>query len=98
MTRNLLTINTEKTVYKCFGRARHQQGLNISVNNAPISRVRTYKYLGHMIDEELTFKHHVDLVKKKIRPFIGVMWRTGRYIPQSFKKILYHSLVSSHLN
>lgn len=54
--------------------------------------------MGLLIDDELSFKQHVDLVKQRIRPVIPVMWRVGKYLPDSSKKSLYFSLVFSHIN
>ena len=32
--------------------------------NTHVKRVKTFKYLGLVLDEELSFKHHVDLESK----------------------------------
>lgn len=95
---NLLTMNTEKTCYMTFGRARIHPDMNIMVDGTALKRVRSYKYLGLWLDENLTFDKHIDHIKKVIRPFISLMWRNGRFIPINKRRQIYHAYVQSHLN
>lgn len=95
---NLLTMNTEKTCYMTFGRARIHPDLNIIVDGVAIKRVRSYKYLGLVLDENLAFDLHIDQIKKTIRPFISLMWRNGRFIPVNKRRQIYYAYVQSHLN
>ena len=98
LNRNVLSINPTKTFYMFFGRTRLQNYIQIDIRNTHIKRVKTFKYLGLVLDEELSFKNHVDLVKQNIRPFIPFMWRSIRYVPANLRKSLYYSYVFSHLN
>lgn len=56
-----------------FHRAKNFPDFGISIDGTTIKRVRTYKYLGLVLDEELNFSEDVDHVKKEIRPFISFM-------------------------
>lgn len=56
-----------------------------------------YKYLGLVLDEQLSFERHVEHIKKMIRPFVPLMWRKGRYIPVDKRKNLYYAYVQSHI-
>ncbi len=94
---NVLTMNIGKTCYMTFGKARHLPDFNIKINDEPIKRVDTFKYLGLVLDDNLTFNQHIDHVKKKIRPFIPLMWKKGRYIPVSKRKQIYFAYVQSHI-
>lgn len=71
--------------------------LKIIYDGEVISRVRQYKYLGLVIDERLSFKNHVNHVKKLIVPFISLMWRNGKFIPLVKRKQLYFAFVQSHI-
>lgn len=64
LCRNVLTMNTGKTCYMTFGRASNLPDINIKLDNETIKRVRSYKYLGLVLDEQLTFNKHIDIVKK----------------------------------
>ncbi len=80
-----------------FGRASLLPDFDIKIDSFKIERVRSYKYLGLVLDENLTFDLHVDHVKKMIRPFIPLMWRRGKYIPVEKRKTLYNAYVQSHI-
>lgn len=53
-----------------FSRARNvnHETLNlVTIEGSRIGRVTEYKYLGVWIDEDLTFKHHVNNLVTKMR-------------------------------
>ena len=81
-------MNIGKTCYMTFGRASNLPDFNIKIDNETIKRVRTYKYLGLVRVEQLTFDKHIDHIKKMIRPFIPLMWRKGKYIPANKTAVL----------
>lgn len=97
LCRNVLTMNVGKTCYMMFGKARHLPDFDIKINDEKIKRVKTFKYLGLVLDENLSFKQHIDHVMKKIRPFIPLMWKKGKYIPMRKRKQLYYAYVQSHI-
>ena len=55
------------------------------------------KYLGLFIDNRLNFNYHTNIVISKISRMIGNFWR-AEFINVMTKKIIYHSLVESHLS
>lgn len=95
--RNVLSLNKSKTCYMLFGRARNITDLTICFDGSSIDRVTRFKYLGLIIDEGLTFHEHVNHVKKKVAPFVSLMWRKSKYIPIEKRKQLYNAYVQSHL-
>jgi len=97
LNRNVLTLNPNKTCYMTFFKGKNIPDFNISIDGHTINRVRTYKYLGLVIDEDLKFDKHVDHVKMLIRPFISLMWRNGKYVPMVRRRALYYAYVQSHL-
>lgn len=97
-----LDINTNKTKYVQFqGRARleffTQRSLNIMLGSEKLERVDSYKYLGLIIDECLTFKPHIDHIKKKIIPMIFAIRRIRCTISEKMAYQLYYAYVNSHL-
>lgn len=97
LNQNVLTLNTGKTCYMTFGRASSLPDFDIRIDGDSIKRVRSYKYLGLFLDENLTFDLHIDHVKKMIRPFVPLMWRRGKYIPVEKRKLLYNAYVQTHI-
>ena len=59
---------------------------------------KTYiKYLGILIDSNLTLKYHISYITSKISKAIGVIARLRHFIPSSTLLTLYRSLVSPYL-
>ena len=51
------------------------------------------KYLGLMLDSKLTFKQHVDHVKRKIVKRIGAMYRSSKLLPIKYRKMFANALM-----
>lgn len=71
--------------------------ISIEFGGKTIDRVREFKYLGLVLDEDLSFHKHIDHVKKQLIPFISTMWRSGKFIPLCKRKEIYFAYVQSHL-
>ena len=54
------------------------------------------KYLGILIDKNLTWKPHIDLITLKVSKAIGIIARLLRLVP--FKTQIYESLVYPYLS
>ena len=68
---NKLSLNTDKTKYVLFHKAKSKDNLplvlpDLFINDVKIKSENSLKFLGVMIDENLTWKAHVELVEKKI--------------------------------
>ena len=55
------------------------------------------KYLGLYFDNTLTFKRHIDILCCKLNRMVGIMWKSN-HLSIETKKIIYYSMVESHLN
>lgn len=97
LVKNILSLNKVKTCYMAFGSARSITDIEITFDGSSIKRVNRFKYLGLIIDEALSFHDHVNHVKKRITPFVSLMWRKSKYIPIEKRKQLYNAYVQSHL-
>lgn len=99
----LLTINFEKTHYipfSCTDRnppSFHKIEIDSSRQRFVILPKQEIKYLGVIIDSHLRWNHHINHVKVKLQ---GILYKF-KYFRNLFNyrqlKILYHSLVESHL-
>lgn len=97
---NKLSLNAKKTKFMIIG-SRFVKNDNIvlpKLNDSPIERVNEYKYLGLIIDTELKWISHINYIKSKILPFIGILKRFKYTLPIQIKKQIYHSFIQSHLN
>ena len=62
------------------------------MGKSPISRVNVTKFLGVNIDEHLTWKDHISVVKSKLSKTIGIMYRASTFLNKSSLFTLYCSL------
>ena len=72
---------------------------NVIINHIPIERVTYFKFLGVIIDSNLTWSHHINHISNKLSRICGVLSRLKHYyVPVLILKIIYNSLFLSHLN
>ena len=57
----------------------------------------TVKYLGIYFDNRFQFKKHTAIVTRKTNRFVGMYWKMAD-VNLDIKKIIYQSLVESHIN
>ena len=94
---NRLCLNISKTKYMLFNRTNINFDLDIKINNEPIERVKTFNFLGLTITDKLDWKQHIDNLGKKINRNIGILRRLKTQLPYATMKLLYFSLIHSHL-
>ena len=102
---NLLSLNVGKTKYFLF----KKKGEAIShgkvfMNNQEVQRVgkgqkqETYKYLGVLIGEDLTFDEHVNRVRGKLVSAAFMLNQSKSFLPFKARLQVYRSIFESHLN
>ena len=96
---NKLSLNISKTNFITF----HSKGatllnLNLEVNGTRIERVKSFKFLGLVINENLDWNDHIKSISMKISRAIGILNKLKFYLPQNVLSTLYFSLIHSHFN
>ena len=106
MKSNLLHINTKKSCFMYFSPMKREnetsvnselENLSLSIDGSIISRVRTAKFLGVLIDDKLSWKPHIEALNKRLRSACGRIYRIKTFLPQKLHKQIYHTLFESHL-
>ena len=100
---NKLSLNLKKTKYSLF-HSSHQRKkipeilptLQIASNN--IERDTVTKFLGVLIDENLSWKPHINVVNSKVSKNIGLLYKARLFLNIYNLKQLYFSFVHSYLN
>ena len=95
---NRLSINTEKTFYMSCTNKPLSENFNIVLNGETIDCRSSEKYLGLILDNNLSFKPHIDYVCCKISKALGIIYRSRDFLPKSVLVSLYYSLVYPYLN
>ena len=67
------------------------------INNKTIEIVSNFNFLGLTINEHLDWGAHLSKIAAKISRTLGVMNRLKKFLPFSALKLMYESLISSHL-
>lgn len=83
---NGLRMNIGKTqaMVLCRKRSRPQaESVRFSLNGETISRQETVKYLGVVVDENLSWEEHVKTVRQKSLAGLATIRRASAYLPSS---------------
>ena len=56
------------------------------------------KYLGLIMDSRLTWKYHINELRKKLSKSIGIIYKMKNLAPLRVLDSLYYALFHSHLN
>ena len=81
----ILTLNTNKTVYMLFEKDSNKTDLELILNNILIPRVNYTKFLGLWIDDRLTWHVHVEKLLSKLRSQLGMLYK-GKNLLTSHSK------------
>lgn len=98
LKQNKLTMNTKKT--KCM-LIRNQTTihenlrLNLIIDQTPVEQVKSYRYLGLMIQEDLKWDNHVELLARRVTSFCGVINRIGGKVNNSILISIYYAHIHS---
>lgn len=98
---NKLTLNIDKTCYSLYAPSNNvvlaDINLKLTINDITLVQERICKYLGVQIDDELTWKPHIEYIIQKIIKFSGIFYKLRCIVPPSCVKQIYFALVHSHL-
>ena len=93
---NKLTMNIKKTKYVIFGLRSQTRKLNnheLFIRDQKIQKVATYKYLGMVLDMNLTFNNHLQQTLNVISHKCLLLPKLRRYIDIHTAIILYKSMI-----
>ena len=107
---NLLHINASKSCYMYFiPNTKRNEGLScarsrpignensIRLNGKKLKRVNNVRFLGVIIDDNLTWDAHIDYLETLLNSKLILIKRIRRYIPESEYSKIYEALFVSHL-
>ena len=106
MLANHLHINLSKSCYMHF-QPKKLEGLGLDIVftengleivGVPIKAVKSTRFLGVIIDEDLTWLPHIHFLTQKLNCQVGALNRIKDFIPRKFHKDLYHTLFESHIS
>lgn len=96
---NKMTINISKTQFINM-RAPNKKIPSSSFNfmGFEIQESKSVKYLGLYITNTLQWNEHIGHIIGKISPVVGILSKLRRRLPGEVRRLIYFSLIHSHLN
>ncbi len=97
---NKLTLHLGKTNYTIFhSTKRHHICFDqFDFDNIIINRTDTTKYLGLIIDHELSWKQHIDALCSSLIKYVGIFYKIRDCIPDDTRLQLYNAFVFSRIS
>lgn len=87
---NFLQLNPTKCKFMIF--SKHPIDINILLDNESLEVVTHYKTLGIILDDNLTFNHHINSVISRISWTLRRLYNVAFYLPLSIKRRIALSL------
>ena len=99
---NKLSVHyVDKSQYMLINSNNHtriQDGcFELKMSNYPLSRTKTYTYLGIIVDEKFSWADHINFVCMKLSQAAGVIFKVRTLLSRNALMLLYHSLVGQKL-
>ena len=96
---NKLTINFSKCKAMIIAPKLRSPSCTIPIliNDIPIPIVDSFRYLGVILDNKLTFSDHISNVAKKVSRSVGIISKLRHYAPTSILLKLYYAILHPHL-
>ena len=100
---NRLIINAKKTEYILIGSRKsikmfYDTGIVLQLNGCNLNEVNQCKYLGVIIDQNLTWKLHIDYMCRKLVKNLFLLRKARMYITEHIARTLYYTIIQSHLD
>ena len=70
----------------------------LKMNNHNVERANTMKFLGVLLDDNLSRKEHIKYLKNKMAKNIGFMYRAKLFFDKESSLALYYYYINSYLN
>ena len=95
LERNKLSLNVQNIKLMVFHRKQKQiKELNILINRITIERVESFNFFGLIIDEGMSWKKHIVVVRNKISKVIGILYRLNNICLRYISQTLYNSFIA----
>ena len=97
---NKLTLNFQKTYYIILHRARlklHNTTIDFQMGDCNLNKANNLKYLGVIIDDTISWVHHITYIKNKISKGIGIISKASKYLKRNSLLTLYYSYIYPYM-
>ena len=95
---NKLRLNVAKTEFMIIRSRQKLQSLNINVDGVKINQTNHSKAVGLGIDENLSWKEHINAMSKKVASSISALKRVRPFISMHTAIKIYKGLIEPHFD
>ena len=100
---NKLSLNASKTKYVFFHPLRKRDDIplqlpTLSIEDLEIKRTNSIRFLGVILDENFTWRPHINNIESKISKNIGILCKAKQYLNFESLKSLYFSFIHTYIN
>ena len=95
---NKLSLNINKTALSICSTKAVTDVCRVKIRNVEINLVNNFKFLGIIIDSNLSFSNHYQNICNKTSRSSSVLSKLGSYVPQPILRKLYQTMIYPHLN
>ena len=71
---------------------------SVYFSNILVSSTSVHKYLGMLLNDKLSYKHHLKSVLNKVKKTIGLLCKFQQILPRQSLITIYKSFIWPHLN
>lgn len=97
LSANKMAINKNKTKYMIFSNRNVVTLPPIYIGDGIIQPTVSTKFLGLIIDCNLSFKSHIDYISGKLSKNLGILYKVQSFLPKRVLLTLYHAIVLPYL-
>ena len=90
---NCLLLNEEKCYLMYVNPKRNNHNVNLFLNDKELHETDNTNYLGVTIDNNLTFKDHVQKVKSKCNSKLAALKRLSKFLPKNTLEHIYNMTI-----
>ena len=89
--------NPKKFQFMILGKST-RQSLILNINNIKIRESSSVVLLGLTIDDRLTFKDHINVLRRRVNLKLLALRRIRKYLTTVKAKLLYNAFINSQFN
>ena len=95
---NKLSLNVKKSHFMLFFKKRQYQiSVCLEIDGEQLSQVKNTKFLGIIIDDQLTWKSHIEHIVNKMSKSLGIIFKLRQFCNKETLLNLYYTLVYPYL-
>ena len=100
---NKLSFNVGKTNYSLFHKPSRKDDFpvllpRLRIKKHKVERVKSIKFLGILLDENLSSKDHIKYIENKVTKNIGLLYKVKLFLDKNSLLTLYYSYIPIYLN